>query len=375
MTTWGIVTWAGGTKMATPHLFYFAIVLAALLFGMRGAVVAAAIAALLCAQVPIDTVSGEAQATAAMALRGVMFVTVAVVTSGALAVRRRVDQEMHFDELSEVINGGALPVAADPALSPLVADVLARRAFHTVFQPIYSLKTGALVSVEALTRFESEPYRSPDVWFAAAAEAGVGIALELAALEAALTAAASLPADVRLSINASPGTLADPRLHDLIRAVPGRLLTIELTEHAVIRDYDLLEEPLTILRAAGASIAVDDAGAGFSSLQHIVQVLPDVIKLDISLTQNLATSPVRRALGGALIDFVHGMGAVLVVEGVEESADLDAWARLGADAVQGYLVGRPGPLPLDRSSACVTAVLARPSLERALSRLEPAAQV
>src|SRR5690606_10697798 len=90
------------------------------------------------------------------------------------------------------------------------------------------------------------------------------------------------------------------------------------------------------------AVAVDDARAGFSSLQHVVQVLPDVVKLDLSLTQDVARSAVPRALGGALIEFVHGMGATLVVEGAESVADLEVWTVLGADAVQGNVAGRPG---------------------------------
>ena len=99
----------------------------------------------------------------------------------------------------------------------------------------------------------------------------------------------------------------------------------------------------------------------FSSLRHIVRLAPYITKLDISLTQNLASSPVRRALGEAFIAFVHHMDGMLVVEGIETASDLSAWAALGADAVQGFLVGYPGPLPVERLSPIVTSLLRIPA--------------
>jgi EAL domain-containing protein (putative c-di-GMP-specific phosphodiesterase class I) len=353
LLTWVGVHASGGTHSGTPHLFYVSIALAALPFGVRGAVTAAFVSAALAAQVPMDTGTGEAQTAGTIAVRAAMFLMVALVTAGALSARRRADTQSHYRELSELISPSATRAAPpDPALAALIPSVLESGAFHAVFQPVYSLHDGALVSVEALTRFHPEPYRSPDKWFAAADHAGLGADLEIAAIRVAIAASEQLPDSVSLSINTSPATLADPRLHELVRAT-GRSLVVEVTEHAVINDYHLLEETLGQLREAGVLIAVDDAGAGFASLHHIVELAPDIIKLDISLTQDVTSSPTRRALGGALIDFVHRTGATLLVEGIEEADDLDVWVALGADAVQGYLVGRPGPLPAEAFNPAV----------------------
>ncbi|WP_155859453.1 EAL domain-containing protein [Cellulomonas sp. KRMCY2] len=356
---WGVVYAAGGTKTATPHLFYIPILLAVVLFGIRGASVVAVVAAVLAGSfLPIDTGTGEQQALVGMLVRGSSFLSVGVLASLFLVRGQRLDGELAARDVQDLLSGPPAPaVTIDTALIPLVADILSRRAFHPVFQPIYSLHNGRLVAVEALTRFDVEPYRPPDVWFAAAELAGLGADLEIAAIEAAIEATTDLPGDVSLSLNASPATLADPRLHELLLARDGRDFTLELTEHAVIEDYDLLEVPLAALRGAGVMIAVDDAGAGFASLQHIVQLSPDVIKLDISLTQNMGLSAVRRALGRALVEFVHHTGAMLVVEGIEDEADLRAWSELDADAVQGYLVGRPGSLPAEPASPIITALL------------------
>ena len=167
---------------------------------------------------------------------------------------------------------------------------------------------------------------------------------------------AVLPAEVSLSVNASPATLGHPGLLDLVRACDGRELTVEVTEHAVIEDYHLMKERLVEIRALGVEIAVDDAGAGIASLQHIVQLAPEIIKLDISLTQHAGSSPFRRAMAGALIEFAHHSGARLVVEGIEDAADLALWSALGADAVQGYLVGYPAALPAPASSPLIVAM-------------------
>lgn len=345
---------ADGTKTATPHLFYLPIVLAALAFGVVGALGTAVVSAVLCAVVPIDVGTGERQTLLSLLIRAVMFFVVAVVVSGALAIRQLADHQQHFQELRSLIGPSPAPApTVHPSLLPLVPDVLLRQAFHPVFQPIYSLRSGDLIAVEALTRFEVEPYRSPDQWFAAAEQAGLGVELEVAAIESALSAAVDLPLGVILSLNASPATVADDRIHALVSAAGERVLMIEVTEHAAIKDYALFQTSVGRLRAAGVLVAVDDAGAGFASLQHIVEVLPDVIKLDLTLTQDVSSSPARRALGGALIEFVHHIGATLVVEGIETEEDLDVWVGLGADAVQGYLVGRPGPLPVPLVSARV----------------------
>ena len=362
---WAAVLVSGGTQRALPHLFYIPIIVATLPFGLRGSMGTAFVAATLAGPLmPLDTATGEPQQASSWLIRGVMFLVVAGVASLALNVRDRAHEQQLSTEVRYAITRSQLSgPEVDTSLLSLIDEVLDRRAFHTVFQPVYSLADGALVGVEALTRFDVEPYRSPDKWFAAAEQAGCGTALELAAIEVALTSAAALPVGVELSINASPTTLRDVRLLEMLRATPGRRLTVEITEHAVIDDYRLLQGTIDALRFMGIKIAVDDAGAGFASLRHIVQLAPDTIKLDMSLTQNLAASPLRRALAGSLIEFAQRSGAHLVVEGIEEVADLSAWAALGADAVQGFLVGIPQALPVPASSPLIAAQRARPTVQ------------
>lgn len=354
---WLIVYQSGGSQRAMPHLFYIPIILAVLPFGLWGSSVTAFAAAVLCGPLmPLNVLTGEAQQTGSWVFRGAMFLLIGAAAYLSIAVHGRVSEHQLSTEVRDAITLGASAAAeVDESLIPLIEDVLRTRQFHPVFQPVYSLADGALLGVEALTRFDVEPYRTPDRWFSAAALSGHGTDLEIAAIEEALEGTVDLPRDVVLSVNASPTTLGDPRLLDLVRRTD-RQLVVEITEHAVVEDYHLLQHTVHDLRALGVRIAVDDAGAGISSLRHIVQLGPDTIKLDISLTQGVASSPLRRALAGALIGFAQRTGAQLVVEGIEEVSDLTTWTALGADAVQGFLVGRPGALPVAANSALISSL-------------------
>ncbi len=346
---WALVYSAGGTRTAFPHVFYIPILLAALPFGVGGAVAAGIAATLLAGPaIPVDTVTGEAQQLVNWLIRGGFFVTVGAL-SGASVVTLR--DSFHAELVARFTAEMDLELADAPAVvngerERRVRRALDERRYRPVFQPIYDLDDGALIAVEALTRFEGDPYLPPDVWFAEAAEAGLGIELELATLEAALDASGGLDPEVALSFNASPDLLSDPRLLDLLGRYDGRSLIAEVTEHVIVEDYHRLVDALTVLRARGLRLAVDDAGAGFASFRHVVRLRPDYIKLDRSLTQHLDDDPIRRPLADCLIEFARRTSSEIIAEGIETPADLATWQHLGARAAQGYLLGRPGQLPV-----------------------------
>lgn len=225
-----------------------------------------------------------------------------------------------------------------------VATLMDQRRFSLVFQPIVDLGLGEVKGFESLCRFQAEPYRAPNFWFEDAAAVGLGAELELAVMALAIDEATKFPAEIYISINASPKTFLDPRLSRIVDGRDLSSIVFEITEHAPVSDYDELTTALDRLRAQGARIAIDDAGAGFSSLRHIVQLRPDVIKLDISLTRAIDTDVARRALASALIFFAHEIGASLVAEGIETEAELQALRALGISAGQGYLLGRPSDI-------------------------------
>jgi EAL domain-containing protein (putative c-di-GMP-specific phosphodiesterase class I) len=345
---WAAVYGTGGTGSALPHLFYVVILGGASRFGRRGGVVTALLATVVCGPLmPLDTVAGIAQPWLNWLSRGVFFLLIGGLTGAVLHALSRNYQDqlsLHLQrEMERVGPAGSEQLAT--SLRPRIEAVIAAEGFRLVFQPIYSFADGRLVAVEALTRFDAEPIRPPNVWFEEAARAGLGVELELAVIGAAFQASEDLRDGVALSVNCSPATLADPRLVEFVHRQQRRPLIVEITEHAVVDDYKVLDDAILALRRWGATLAIDDAGAGFASLRHIVRLAPEIIKLDISLTQNLRRDPARRALADCLIRFARQTGSQLVAEGIEHASDLATWAELGADAAQGFHLGRPGALP------------------------------
>ena len=137
----------------------------------------------------------------------------------------------------------------------------------------------------------------------------------------------------------------DPRFEALLADQPLDRLILEVTEHSRIDDYTVLLPTLDKLRARGLQLAVDDAGAGCSTFRHIIQLSPDIIKLDMSLTRDIDTNPARRALASALIVFARDTSAKMVAEGIETPGELAALRALGVMHGQGYLLGRPPTRP------------------------------
>ncbi|MDE1165325.1 MAG: EAL domain-containing protein, partial [Pseudomonas sp.] len=210
-----------------------------------------------------------------------------------------------------------------------------------VYQPIFDARTLAVSGWECLSRFTSEPMRSPDKWFEDAAEAGLGVDLECRAIEQALIGLATLPAHTYMTLNCSPQLIFSGRLDALLQGHPVNRLVLEITEHAVVSDYVRLQHSLEGLRRSGVQLAIDDAGAGYASMRHILLLNPDMIKLDMSLTRGIDRDSKLRAMASAIIAFAAQTGSTVVAEGVETESELEALRSLGASKVQGYLLGRP----------------------------------
>jgi EAL domain-containing protein (putative c-di-GMP-specific phosphodiesterase class I) len=218
-------------------------------------------------------------------------------------------------------------------------------ALQIALQPIVDLVSGRWVGVEALARFPDN--EDPERWFGEAHEAGMGVTLERRVLEDALKILPKLPADVRLSINASPALILDPAFHEIIEGsgADRERLTIEITEHAAVARYEDIHTALLPHRERGLRLAVDDTGAGFASFAHVLRLRPDVIKLDRSLLTDIAGDAARRAFVTAIVLLALELDAAVTAEGVETTAELDVLRSLGVDTVQGYLLARPSAEP------------------------------
>jgi EAL domain-containing protein (putative c-di-GMP-specific phosphodiesterase class I) len=234
-----------------------------------------------------------------------------------------------------------------------IRSVLDRHAISIAFQPIADLRSGQVVGLEALSRFDAEPRRGPDRWFAEASEVGLGAELELEAIELALRKLDAVPEEMFLSVNISPQYLAEGLLESALVGRDAHRVVVELTEHAKVDDYGPLLDAVSRLKARGVRAAVDDAGAGFASLQHILRLGPDLIKLDLSLTRDIDADPVRRALASSLVTFAFDVGAEIVAEGIETSSEQEALRALGVGMGQGFHLARPGPLPAPENVSTV----------------------
>lgn len=228
--------------------------------------------------------------------------------------------------------------------SEAICGAIAAGAPRIVYQPIYELDAQTLVGVECLSRFDIEPQRSPDKWFDEAREAGVQLQLELHAIRNAIAAIDAFPPEVYLGINSSPESILSGRLAPMIADLDGSRLVLEITEHSTVPDYDALNRALRPMRERGVRVAVDDAGAGYASMRHILSLKCDIIKLDMSLTRDIDTDPGRRALARGLISFACEIGSDITAEGIETRAELEVLRNLGVHKVQGYYLSRPGSM-------------------------------
>jgi EAL domain-containing protein (putative c-di-GMP-specific phosphodiesterase class I) len=211
-----------------------------------------------------------------------------------------------------------------------------------VLQPIVDLATGRRVGAEALSRFPREWGKAPDIVFAEAHSIGQGDRLELLALDRAAEHLGRVTGYVAMNI--SPATMLTPEATALLDRLPLDRVLLELSEHDQVEDYDVLAATLAPLRERGLRLAIDDVGAGFSSLRHIVLTRPDVIKLDRSIVDGISGDAVLTTLGRSLVEFAHGVGATIVAEGIETAQDAAALLELGVDRGQGWHFGRPGPV-------------------------------
>src|SRR4051794_12492689 len=259
-----------------------------------------------------------------------------------------------------------------------IERVLAEPAhIQPAFQPIVDLERGVAIGYEMLARFDSEIEAPPPAWLAEAERRGLGSRLEAALVEAGLEALDWVPDNCFLAINVSPRALGSPDLAALLasrESLEG--VVIEVTEQAVVEDYDDLEYVLRSLRAAGAAIAVDDAGAGYASLQHIVALRPQFVKLDRSLVTGLDRDEAKLAVIEALGTFCGRIDAWMVAEGIERPEEVAALQRLRVPLGQGFWLGMPSPamdpIAPDREDQIRSGRPVRPSQATLEGLVEPA---
>ena len=206
-------------------------------------------------------------------------------------------------------------------------------------QPVVHLDSGAVLGHEALSRFGG---RVPtDRWFKGASRYGLGGELERLTVRKALETLDLLPPAEFLAVNVSPAALDDAQVIALLSACDLSRVVLEITEHEAVADYAVVRRVLNQMRDAGARIAVDDTGAGFASLRHVLMLQPDIIKLDTSLTRGVERDPKQQALVRAVTGFAAQVGAQVLAEGIEEQVQLEALQAIGVRWGQGWHLGVP----------------------------------
>lgn len=240
-----------------------------------------------------------------------------------------------------------------------IRRVVAERDFEVVFQAIHDAGTGKVVGVEALARFSCEPFR-PDEFFAQAALLGLDIELQTSIVSRVLSLMPQLPADVFVAMNISPAAALAAPWSELLDDVDPSRIVLEITEHDAVPNYGALDDALDECRARGMRVAVDDVGAGFASFSHVLELAPEFVKIDQSITRHMDTDDARRRLAQAIAQFAGQIGATVIAEGVESQGELDAVVASGISWAQGFCLSRPKSHVYGFPTSLATAAAAGP---------------
>ena len=222
-----------------------------------------------------------------------------------------------------------------------LSDLIATANVEMTFQPVVDLGSGATLGVEALARFPVS-FGPPEQLFASAERLGLGLELERLTISEAWKEIDRVDHDQFVAFNVSPKSLLRLAKVAQTRAeLPLSKVVVEVTEQAIVENYGDLRDALGPLRDRGLRIAVDDAGAGYASLRHIVELRPDFIKIDRSLVHGVTDDEVRQSAIEAFVLLSQSLGVTIIAEGIEQPRDLLMLRSLGVQAAQGYLLGRP----------------------------------
>jgi len=228
-------------------------------------------------------------------------------------------------------------------------EILAQKKLYSVYQPIISIRSAAVLGWEALIRGPEKSYfHRPDAIFSFAEEEGLLFPLEKICRESALNNLGELGPGQKIFINVHPNTINDPaftegetiRILQNLHIKPENVV-FEITERHHIKDFISLNRTLTHYRDQGFLVAVDDLGCGFSNLQSIAEIRPDYIKIDMSLVRGIHKDRVKIALMETFVTFAEKIGSEIIAEGIEEEAEMAALVNIGVHYGQGYFFGKP----------------------------------
>jgi len=231
-------------------------------------------------------------------------------------------------------------------------DLILNRQLSTVFQPILDIAGGGAARVQAYEALIRGPagtdLASPARLFDLAAHSELMAELDHACLDSALDSVQKMPEDTLLFANVLPARINDPRFRARLSdqkklGMDPRRIVLELNEGQAIRAYDVLSRGIEELKSNGVRVALDDLGAGYANLDHILKLRPDFLKLDISLIRGVHQNSAKQAVISSMVQVGRAVGATVIAEGVEERAEYETLVGLGVAWGQGYLFAHPGP--------------------------------
>jgi EAL domain-containing protein (putative c-di-GMP-specific phosphodiesterase class I) len=353
LVAWGTTYLAGGSRTVFPHLFYVPVMMAAVRFGLPGAVATAVAAGVLAGPlVPADVATGTAQDTSAWVTRLLIFVSVGLLLAWITSHTRP----------------GLLSSGHDARVSMQLRRALRRGDLEVHYQPQVDLESHRVVGVEALVRWAhpTEGLVAPVEFIPAAESTGTIDAVDRYVLHEATAQLAAWSRagheDLTMSVNLSAHRFQDPGLVDDIAAAlrttgiePSRL-HLEVTETAIIADVAQAARQIAALRALGVKIAIDDFGAGQSSLSYLHRFVVDVMKIDRGFTANVVEDPRVGRLVAGMVRLFESVGVTVVGEGIANAEQFVHMTSLRCQIGQGFYIARPAPADeitawLDRSRA------------------------
>ncbi|MGB4594244.1 MAG: GGDEF domain-containing phosphodiesterase [Coriobacteriia bacterium] len=286
---------------------------------------------------------------------------------GAASVRR--DPKLRLERIVHDALDRALALADSREASDAeqrmhrLQEIIQAEDIRTFVHPVLKLDDFEVIGYEALSRGpENSEFERPDKLFKVAYDSDLVLKLERLCRKRALETARSLPAGRLMFVNVEPEAVADPELRDVMfsslvvqtELSPSRVV-LEITERTAITDFAAFRSTLEYLRMLGFSVAVDDAGAGYGSLQCLAEVHPEWLKIDISLVRGVDTDEVRYQLIESLVTFADRMNVKLIAEGIETMGELEALRKLGVTYGQGFLFSFPVP-PYPADADCLPRV-------------------
>jgi EAL domain-containing protein (putative c-di-GMP-specific phosphodiesterase class I) len=340
LVAWALAYVAGGSSTVVPHLFYVPIILAAVRFGWPGAMLSVLAATTLAGPaLPLDVADRVAQAPSAWGLRGVMFLLVASLLAwltqhNTQSLHRAVQDRRAARALRSALHDGEVVV---------------------YYQPIFHLETGRTSAVEALVRWRHprEGFLLPDRFIPQAERSGAIADLDRFVLREATrqVAAWSTPQQpVNASVNISAIHFTDPGLLEEVNAalaasgLPAERLRLEVTETAIVQDVCAAARQIEALRALGVKVAIDDFGAGQTSLSQLHRFTVDFVKLDRGFVTQITTDTRTARMVAGLVNLCTGIGAQVVAEGISDPEEYAQLKSMGCQYGQGFYLGRPAPV-------------------------------